>query len=84
MLGELGNTGGNMDIVTNQTPRSTFVTVVAWIFIVLSGFASVIGALQNIMLRYMMPTEDMHKAMSQAPTNPALSAIVFLMMIHFA
>ncbi|MGY0505398.1 hypothetical protein [Luteimonas sp. e5] len=30
--------------------RSTFVTVVAWIFIILSGFATMISLLQNIMV----------------------------------
>ena len=34
-----------------QIPRSSFVTVVAWVFIVLSGFAAFIGALQNLMIR---------------------------------
>ncbi len=34
-------------------PRSSFVTVVGWIFIVLSGFSTLIGALQNLMIRSM-------------------------------
>jgi hypothetical protein len=35
------------------TPKSTFVTVVAWIFIVLSGFATFISLLQNVMVAFM-------------------------------
>ena len=31
--------------------RSTFVTVLAWIFIGLSGFTALIGILQNIMMQ---------------------------------
>jgi len=38
---------------TQVPPRSSFVTVVAWIFIVLSGFATLVGALQNLMIRSM-------------------------------
>jgi hypothetical protein len=37
-----------------QSERSTFVTVVAWIFIVLSGFASAIATLQNIMFHFVL------------------------------
>jgi hypothetical protein len=35
------------------TPKSTFVTVVAWIFIVLSAFATLISLLQNVMVAFM-------------------------------
>ena|SRR2546422_8776165 len=34
-------------------PKSTFVTVVAWIFIVLAGFTALISLLQNVMLTFM-------------------------------
>lgn len=34
-------------------PRSTFVTVVAWVFIILSGFATFISLLQNLMVGFM-------------------------------
>jgi hypothetical protein len=33
---------------STQAPQSTYVTVVAWVFIVLSGNATLIGALQNV------------------------------------
>ena len=35
--------------------RSTFVTVVAWVFIILSGFATLISVLQNVMVSFMPP-----------------------------
>jgi len=38
-----------MDTLPGQVPRSQFVTVLAWIFIVLSGFTALIAVLQNIM-----------------------------------
>ena len=37
--------------------RSTFVTVIAWIFIVLTGFGTFITALQNVMVRIMFDDE---------------------------
>jgi hypothetical protein len=36
-------------------PRSTFVTVVAWIFMVLSGFMTLISLLQNVMFQFVFP-----------------------------
>jgi hypothetical protein len=38
-------------VMTSDAPsRSTFVTVVAWVFIVLSAFTSVIALMQNVMV----------------------------------
>lgn len=36
-------------------PRSTFVTVVAWVFIIFSGFATFMSLLQNVMVSFMPP-----------------------------
>ncbi len=38
--------------------KSTFVTVVAWIFIVLSGYAVAISLLQNVMVHVMFKSEQ--------------------------
>ncbi|MDD2271386.1 MAG: hypothetical protein PHP95_11805 [Desulfuromonadaceae bacterium] len=46
--------------------RSTFVNVLAWIFIVLGGFTTFISILQNIMIRVMFRKEEMTQAMKQA------------------
>lgn len=58
----------------NAPVRSTFVTVVAWIFIILSGFASLISLLQNIMLFSLFRTPEIAQAM-QAPPPPGTPAI---------
>lgn len=39
--------------------RSTFVTVLAWIAIVMAGFTTFVGVLQNIMVSTMMSFDDM-------------------------
>ena len=41
--------------------RSTFVTVVAWIFIILSGFSTFMSILQNVMITLMFSANDMRK-----------------------
>ena len=66
----------------NETPiRSTFVTVVAWIFIVLSGFTTVISLLQNIMLRAMFDDARMGKTFHEPPSgSPPFAAF---MVSHF-
>ncbi len=46
--------------------RSTFVTVVGWIFAILGGFATFIAALQNIMVAVIFSTSGMKEAMKQA------------------
>lgn len=49
--------------------RSTFVTVVAWVFIGLAGFASLIAVLQNIMVELVF-LPAMHQAATPAPVLP--------------
>lgn len=49
--------------------RSTFVTVLAWIFIVLSGFGTLISLLQNIMIHLMFPASQMEQAMAGQPAD---------------
>src|SRR5262245_44225959 len=39
--------------VTERKPQSTFVTVVAWIFIVLSGFSTLVTAFQSVFVMLM-------------------------------
>ena len=45
---------------TWASPRSTFVTVLAWIFIVLSAFTTLISVLQNIMMASFPAAEFSH------------------------
>ena len=64
-----------MDIPT----RSTFVTVVGWIFAVMSGFGLTMSVMQNIMLHTVFPLEQMT---SDLPTNmPGMARFMFE---HFA
>jgi len=46
--------------------RSAFVTGLAWTFIALGGFATLIALLQNIMLTLMFPMDEMRSAMHEA------------------
>ena len=62
-------------------PRSSFVTVVAWIFIVLSAFSTLIGALQNLMIRS-MPFDQLNSAL-QDSTAAQLPAPARVMFSHF-
>ena len=63
--------------------RSTFVTVVAWIFIVLSGFGALIGVLQNIMLQTVLRSEEFGQAMQTTPSQSDLPPFVSFMFEHF-
>jgi hypothetical protein len=54
------------------------VTVVAWIFIILAGFAMVISVLQNIMINLMFPVEEMNEAMKEAEAENIPAPFRFL------
>jgi hypothetical protein len=62
--------------------RSTFVTVLAWVFIVLSGFGTLISILQNIMVQTMFSTPELQAAM-QAPPPPGTPAFASFLLAHF-
>lgn len=49
--------------------KSTFVTVLAWIFIVGAGFTTFISILQNIMINLMFPVEKMNEAFNDPTTQ---------------
>lgn len=58
-----------------QAPaKSNFVTVLAWIFIVLSGFATLIGVLQNIMVQTMFADPKFKESLSKLPSDVPASA----------
>ena len=71
----------NAESVAREVPLSTFVTVLAWIFIVISGFGTVITILQNIMINTVFPLDQMHAAMAQGRARqndmPALAGMFF-------
>ena len=58
---------------TLPVQRSTFVTVLAWIFIVLSGFSTLIALMQNAMLWFVFEgAPGVGDAMSKANQAPGI------------
>ena len=64
--------------MTDNLNRSTFVTTLAWVFIILAGFATLISVLQNVMVNLMFPAQQMTESLKNAPPNmPAAFAFLF-------
>ncbi|MBD8874183.1 hypothetical protein [Rhodanobacter sp. DHB23] len=64
--------------------RSTFVTVLAWVFIGLAGFATLIALLQNLMLQLLfLPEMQAHPMPPQPPGLPAPTQWMFGHMAWF-
>ena len=63
--------------------RSTFVTVLAWIFIVLAGFVTAISLMQNAMVWLMLPTDELSRAASDPEAAEHLTPFVRFLMGHF-
>lgn len=40
----------------NEAPQSTFVSVLAWMIIILNGFAVLVGLMQNVMVNFFFPS----------------------------
>ncbi|MBD8900480.1 hypothetical protein [Rhodanobacter sp. DHG33] len=58
--------------------RSSFVTVLAWIFIGMTGFATLISLLQNLMLQWLfLPTMQAHPMPPLPPDMPAPMQWIF-------
>lgn len=68
---------------TVPPPRSAFVNTLAWIFIILAGFATCTGILQNIMIWTVFPREQMSLAMQQAEKAPHFPPVMQFMFSHF-
>jgi hypothetical protein len=64
-----------------QPPRSSFVTAVAWVFIALCGFTTLISILQNVLVNTLMPLDEMQKA-ATPPGVPEMPAFFRFMMGH--
>jgi hypothetical protein len=63
----------------NTAYRSKFVSVVAWPFIVISGFGTVIALLQNIIVQFLGAQMGM---MFQAGLSPGTSCFTVLLISH--
>jgi hypothetical protein len=59
------------------------VTVIAWIFILLAGFATLIAILQNIMIALIFPVAEMQAAATQAKNQPGVPWFASWMFSHF-
>jgi hypothetical protein len=51
--------------LTREVPQSNFVTVLAWILIVGSGFVTFISLMQAVMLGFFFPTGQLSLGLSQ-------------------
>jgi hypothetical protein len=60
--------------------RSSFVTVLAWVFIVLSGVGTAISALQNVMVYFVFPRAQLRAAMETDPASTQLPAFAKFML----
>lgn len=76
--------GGNMDVSNTEVKkeRSGFVTGLAWIFIVLGGFATFIGLMQNIMLFYLFPAEEINQVLAEQGPIEQMPTVFRFMFSH--
>jgi uncharacterized membrane protein len=69
-------------VPSHTPPKSTFVTVVAWIFIILSGFATFISLLQNVMFGF-MPRDLLNSAAHDTAFAEMVPRSTRFMFAHF-
>lgn len=55
---------------TTPPKRSDFVTALAWIFIAISGFSTLISLFQNLMITFAFPVAEMQVAVQQSGKGP--------------
>jgi hypothetical protein len=63
--------------------RSSFVTALAWVFIAMSGFATFVSILQNIMILIFFPGDQMQATINQAEAAGVLPAFGKFMFANF-
>ena len=63
--------------MTETPKRSSFVTVLAWIFIALSGFGTFIGIVQNVLVQTVFLPAMERAQPSMPPGMPAISVFMF-------
>jgi hypothetical protein len=74
-----GRPGGTFVNTAAAASQSTFVTVLAWLTIVLSGFATLVGLMQNVMLNFVMPGVIANAPNASANAFPLVAARAFLL-----
>lgn len=71
-----------MNAIPAAAPRSTFVNVVGWIFLVFSGLGVLVGILQNIMVHTVFPPGIFEQIASEPP-SPGMPAITLWLFGNF-
>lgn len=66
-----------------ESQRSTFVTVLAWIFIIFAGFGIFVSVMQNIMFSQMFAMPEMQQAISQLNEMQDMSFFARFIFQHF-
>ncbi len=73
-----------MAIASSTTvTRSGFITALAWSFIILAAFSTVITLFQNIMLAVMFPMHEMRAALREAQTSQPMPELLLLVFENF-
>lgn len=64
---------------TRDSQPSVFVTVVAWVFIILSGFATFVAIMQNITVHFLLSVDEMRRAMQTQSDGqtPHMTGLMF-------
>jgi hypothetical protein len=62
-----------------KSERSSFVTVLAWVFIVLSGLGTAISTLQNVMVYFLFPRAQLRAVMESDPASTQMPAFAKFM-----
>lgn len=71
--------------VPKEAPQSTFVTVLAWMIIIFSAFAALVGVMQNIMVNFLMPAVIASSPVARGETIPfALFRVFAFLLLVFA
>ena len=66
-----------------ENSKSTFVTALAWIGIVFSGFGTFITIVQNIMLKFLMPKLPIEQLMNEHNNSVQVPETARFMFQHF-
>lgn len=67
----------------NPATQSMFVSVLAWIFIVLAGFATVISVFQNIMVHTVLTPDRMQMVMTEVKSKQEIPPYAEFMLENF-
>ena len=62
-----------------QQNKQSFIDTLAWIFIVLAGFATLISLLQNIMISVMFPAEEMNRVLEDPQMQEQMPGFIRFM-----